>query len=139
MKNTNGFENYLKEVAKEYKALSEENNTLLQIVYAGLLKEDESASYKELVECLKSYGMTDEQIKDMDFSFLRDYYINTHTYKVEDSSFTMMGDYGLEVLNVSRVRGIYHCSICGKETNCLNAKGIPVCSKICYNVQKEER
>lgn len=113
-------------------------NKLVKLVYLGMKANCGDATYHNLVDLLKCGGLSDNDVKELNFTFLKNDYIQNHSYDVADIDFDMYDDYRLNLSNVQRVRGMYKCKICGKATNYVDGHtNTPVCSKICQKVLYE--
>lgn len=96
-----------------------------------LVKRIYGECYGELVGQLHSSGLADEDIAELDMSFLREDFMKNHKYISEDTDYSLCEDEQLEFENVHRVRGVGKCKICGSETCYQNEHGEFICSRIC--------
>lgn len=113
-------------------------NKLVKLIYLGMKANCGDATYHNLIDLLKCGGLSDNDIKELDFAFLRNDYIQNHSYDVADIDFNMYNEYRLNLSKVQRIRGLCKCKICNKPTVHIDiTTDYPVCSKICQEVLYE--
>lgn len=113
-------------------------NKLVKLIYSSMKANCGDATYHNLVDLLKCGGLSDNDIKELDFTFLKNDYIQNHSYDVADIDFNLYDEYRLNLSNVQRIRGLCNCKICNKPTVHIDIPtDSPVCSKICQKVLYE--